>query len=947
MSMVNAEYIAAAMEFSDNNPLLFLNNWGLPSKVLERYNKLKVTNLFQWQVECLTVNNSNVLTNNGNLIYSAPTSGGKTLVSELLMLKQLSRHAPRSGTIFFVVPFVALAEEKTLYFQEVWQDMNIGVKSFHSDDGTGTALPCDVEVAVCTIERANILLTSLLDERRESQLKMIVVDEIHMLSDSHRGFLLEVMLSKVKYLLRDEVQIVGMSATLPNIEDLAGWLGASLYTTAFRPVSLDVSVCVNRSLYVLDPTATVQSTTSVVTAPVSTVCPTNSSVFDLYNTTGTVCTTEDETEMQVDQNSTSKSNLTANQSTAATTGFKPYTSSAYPNHVPPSSLVTSQANLPSNLVIGRPLPPVNSSHALTTSFALSRVVAPLIHDDADGMKSLCMETANNGKSVMLFCNSKRRCEVCAQSVALAIQQANNQNANSTSSSSFGKVGSYSEHLRQGRTALLEELGQTQVGLCPTLRVTVPQGVAYHHAGLTLDERKIVEEGFRRGFILVLCTTSTLSAGVNLPAHRVVIRSPRMGDQLINVAAFRQMCGRAGRMGLDKNGEAILMVASGNRAEKDHAQHLLTADLDPLVSTLHVAHGGGLEKLLLEMVSCGRLVREAQVMDFVDCTLMKVQQPSDKILTHTREALLFLKKEQFVQTSTRGDLAPSPLGVATTLSGIAPKDAVQILKSLQDARAKLILKGGLHPVFLVTPPTTTIEPDWNNYEKVLDVLFREHPDARPVAEYLGIEQSQLCVFAFKNPSYSSSATNPIVQLYKRFYSAILLFTLIQEWPITRVTQMISTVTRGQLQQLQKDASTFCGMTVVFCKKLNWLMLACCLEDYCSRLNYGANKDILPLVRIGSEVTSSRARVFLKNDIASAQDLLTAGVQRVTQLLVETLPYSGRDCIDATNTTSGNKASSSGGAVSSRELSHQACERLARKILSRARDSVQEEVDLLNS
>ncbi len=103
----------------------------------------------------------------------------------------------------------------------------------------------------------------------------------------------------------------------------------------------------------------------------------------------------------------------------------------------------------------------------------------------------------------------------------------------------------------------------------------------------------------------------------------------MGDKFINVAAFRQMCGRAGRMGLDLHGEAVLMVGA-NRAEKDAASHLLTADLDPLVSTLHEAAGGGLEKLLLEMVSCGRLAKETQVLDFVACTLMRVQQPHAKV-----------------------------------------------------------------------------------------------------------------------------------------------------------------------------------------------------------------------------------------------------------------------------------------------------------------------------
>ncbi len=323
----------------------------------------------------------------------------------------------------------------------------------------------------------------------------------------------------------------------------------------------------------------------------------------------------------------------------------------------------------------------------------------------------------------------------------------------------------------------------------------------------------------------------------------------------------------------------------------------------------------------------------------------------QVVEHSREALLFLKREQFVQASSAGgDLAPSPLGVATTLSGIAPKDAVAILRPLLEARSKLILKGGLHPVFLVTPPSTSIEPDWNNYEKVLDVLYREHPDARAVASHLGIESAQLSVFAFKHPAYSSSGSHsPTVQLYRRFYSAILLFTLIQEWPITRVTQTIQGVTRGQLQQLQKEASTFCGMTVVFCRKLNWLMLACCLEDFCGRLNHGAHKDILPLVRLGAELTNSRARVLLKGGIASAQDILVAGLARVAELLVDTLPYDGRDALDITS-REGRPAAATGEVarqLDSKQAAYLACERLARRILAKARESVAEEVDRLNS
>ena len=55
-------------------------------------------------------------------------------------------------------------------------------------------------MAVCTFEKANVLINQLLDEGREERISMVVVDELHLVSDAQRGFLLEVLLTKVSFM---------------------------------------------------------------------------------------------------------------------------------------------------------------------------------------------------------------------------------------------------------------------------------------------------------------------------------------------------------------------------------------------------------------------------------------------------------------------------------------------------------------------------------------------------------------------------------------------------------------------------------------------------------------------------------------------------------------------------------------------------------------------------
>lgn len=76
-------------------------------------------------------------------------------------------------------------------------------------------------------------------------------------------------------------------------------------------------------------------------------------------------------------------------------------------------------------------------------------------------------------------------------------------------------------------------------------------VAYHHSGLSYGQRTLIENLYRDSRVLkVIFCTSTLAAGVNLPANRVIISGIQQGRfDILSPILYKQMVGRAGRVGL--------------------------------------------------------------------------------------------------------------------------------------------------------------------------------------------------------------------------------------------------------------------------------------------------------------------------------------------------------------------------------------------------------------
>lgn len=210
-----------------------------------------IQDLYDWQYECIALP---TVRDRKNLIYALPTSGGKSLVAEILILREILVHKKNA---ILVLPFVSIVQEKIQDFVPLALHFNFLVEEYCS--GKGTIPPTKRReknsLYIGTSEKCQILLDSLIENNRIEEIGLVVVDELHMVGDKQRGYNLELLITKIIFLTATEqakIQLIGMSATIENLNEVAKFINADLYCRDFRPVELKEYIKMGDKLFLVD-----------------------------------------------------------------------------------------------------------------------------------------------------------------------------------------------------------------------------------------------------------------------------------------------------------------------------------------------------------------------------------------------------------------------------------------------------------------------------------------------------------------------------------------------------------------------------------------------------------------------------------------------------------------------------------------------------------------------
>ncbi|MCG3695472.1 DEAD/DEAH box helicase [Aliarcobacter butzleri] len=188
---------------------------------------------------------NNILTSKKSIVLNMPTSSGKTLISQISILYTLQNYTDTftgfKPTICYVVPTNALINQVAKKFKNDFKSINLNVETvlpFNDIDKFEDYIlnAKHIDILISTPEKLDFLIRN--EHPSLNNLKQVIVDEAHNISEETRGSKFELLLASIK-LLRSDVNFLLMSPFIKNAKDIAVWLGSNEQDSL--PISIEWS----------------------------------------------------------------------------------------------------------------------------------------------------------------------------------------------------------------------------------------------------------------------------------------------------------------------------------------------------------------------------------------------------------------------------------------------------------------------------------------------------------------------------------------------------------------------------------------------------------------------------------------------------------------------------------------------------------------------------------